>query len=471
MDNFKHLPEPFRIRVIEPVKRTTREHREQAIAASGMNPFLLDSEDVFIDLLTDSGTGAVTQNMQAAMMRGDEAYSGSRSYYALVDAVKQIFGYQYTIPTHQGRGAEQIYIPVLIKKREQEKGLDRNKMVAFSNYFFDTTQGHSQINGCTIRNVYIEEAFDTAARHDFKGNFDIDKLEQSIREVGANNVPYIVATITCNSAGGQPVSIANLKAMYAIAQKYDIPVVKDSARFAENAYFIQQREAEYRDWSIEAITRETYKFADMLAMSAKKDAMVPMGGLLCFKDERFFDVYTECRTLCVVQEGFPTYGGLEGGAMERLAVGLHDGMNQDWLAYRITQVQYLVDGLEAIGITCQQAGGHAAFVDAGKLLPHIPAEQFPAQALACELYKVAGIRAVEIGSFLLGRDPKTGKQLPCPAELLRLTIPRATYTQTHMDFIIEAFQQIKLSAKNIKGLEIIYEPKVLRHFTAKLKEV
>ncbi|AOP42308.2 tryptophanase [Edwardsiella piscicida] len=471
MDNFKHLPEPFRIRVIEPVKRTTREHREQAIAASGMNPFLLDSEDVFIDLLTDSGTGAVTQNMQAAMMRGDEAYSGDRSYYALVDAVKQIFGYQYTIPTHQGRGAEQIYIPVLIKKREQEKGLDRNKMVAFSNYFFDTTQGHSQINGCTIRNVYIEEAFDTAARHDFKGNFDIDKLEQSIREVGANNVPYIVATITCNSAGGQPVSIANLKAMYAIAQKYDIPVVMDSARFAENAYFIQQREAEYRDWSIEAITRETYKFADMLAMSAKKDAMVPMGGLLCFKDERFFDVYTECRTLCVVQEGFPTYGGLEGGAMERLAVGLHDGMNQDWLAYRITQVQYLVDGLEAIGITCQQAGGHAAFVDAGKLLPHIPAEQFPAQALACELYKVAGIRAVEIGSFLLGRDPKTGKQLPCPAELLRLTIPRATYTQTHMDFIIEAFQQIKLSAKNIKGLEFIYEPKVLRHFTAKLKEV
>ncbi|WHP81085.1 tryptophanase [Edwardsiella anguillarum] len=471
MDNFKHLPEPFRIRVIEPVKRTTREHREQAIAASGMNPFLLDSEDVFIDLLTDSGTGAITQNMQAAMMRGDEAYSGSRSYYALVDAVKQIFGYQYTIPTHQGRGAEQIYIPVLIKKREQEKGLDRNKMVAFSNYFFDTTQGHSQINGCTIRNVYIEEAFDTAARHDFKGNFDIDKLEQGIREVGANNVPYIVATITCNSAGGQPVSIANLKAMYAVAQKYEIPVVMDSARFAENAYFVQQREAEYRDWSIDAITRETYKFADMLAMSAKKDAMVPMGGLLCFKDERFFDVYTECRTLCVVQEGFPTYGGLEGGAMERLAVGLHDGMNQDWLAYRITQVQYLVDGLEAIGITCQQAGGHAAFVDAGKLLPHIPAEQFPAQALACELYKVAGIRAVEIGSFLLGRDPKTGQQLPCPAELLRLTIPRATYTQTHMDFIIEAFQQIKQSAKNIKGLEFIYEPKVLRHFTAKLKEV
>lgn len=334
MENFKHLPEPFRIRVIEPVKRTTRAYREEAIIKSGMNPFLLDSEDVFIDLLTDSGTGAVTQSMQAAMMRGDEAYSGSRSYYALAESVKNIFGYQYTIPTHQGRGAEQIYIPVLIKKREQEKGLDRSKMVAFSNYFFDTTQGHSQINGCTVRNVYIKEAFDTGVRYDFKGNFDLEGLERGIEEVGPNNVPYIVATITSNSAGGQPVSLANLKAMYSIAKKYDIPVVMDSARFAENAYFIKQREAEYKDWTIEQITRETYKYADMLAMSAKKDAMVPMGGLLCMKDDSFFDVYTECRTLCVVQEGFPTYGGLEGGAMERLAVGLYDGMNLDWLAYR-----------------------------------------------------------------------------------------------------------------------------------------
>ena len=471
MQNFKHLPEPFRIRVIEPVKRTTREYREQAILKAGMNPFLLDSEDIFIDLLTDSGTGAVTQDMQAAMLRGDEAYSGSRSYHALANAVKEIFGYQYTIPTHQGRGAEQIYIPVLIRKREQEKGLDRSKMVVISNYFFDTTQGHSQINGCTVKNTYTKEAFDTAVRGDFKGNFDLEKLEQTILEAGPNNVPYIVCTITCNSAGGQPVSIANMKGMYEIAQKYDIPVVMDSARFAENAYFIQQREEAYKDWTIEQITYESYKYADMLAMSAKKDAMVPMGGLLCFKDESFFDVYTECRTLCVVQEGFPTYGGLEGGAMERLAVGLKDGMRQDWLAYRINQVQYLVDGLEAIGVVCQQAGGHAAFVDAGKLLPHIPAEQFPAQALACELYKVAGIRAVEIGSFLLGRDPKTGKQLPCPAELLRLTIPRATYTQTHMDFIIEAFQKVKENIHNIKGLTFSYEPKVLRHFTALLKEV
>lgn len=265
-----------------------------------MNPFLLDSEDIFIDLLTDSGTGAVTQDMQAAMLRGDEAYSGSRSYYALANAVKEIFGYEYTIP-------------VLIKKREQEKGLDRSKMVVFSNYFFDTTQGHSQINGATVRNTYIKEAFDTGVEHDFKGNFDLEKLEKGILEVGPNNVPYIVCTITCNSAGGQPVSLANMKAMYEIARKYDIPVIMDSARFAENAYFIQQREPAYKDWTIEQITYETYKYADALAMSAKKDAIVPMGGLLCFKDSGMEDVYNECRTICVVQEGFPTYGGLEGG--------------------------------------------------------------------------------------------------------------------------------------------------------------
>ena len=471
MENFKHLPEPFRIRVIEPVKRTTRAYREEAIVRAGMNPFLLDSEDVFIDLLTDSGTGAITQDMQAAMLRGDEAYSGSRSYYALQQAVQEIFGYSLTIPTHQGRGAEQIYIPVLIKKREQEKGLDRKKMVALSNYFFDTTQGHTQINCCVAKNVYTREAFDTSVTADFKGNFDLVKLEEAILEAGPANVPYIVSTITCNSAGGQPVSIANLKAVYEIARKYDIPVIMDSARFAENAYFIQQREPGYANWTIEEITRESYKYADGLAMSAKKDAMVQMGGLLCFKDDSMLDVYTECRTLCVVQEGFPTYGGLEGGAMERLAVGLRDGMRQDWLAYRIGQVQYLVDGLEAIGVVCQQAGGHAAFVDAGKLLPHIPADQFPAHALACELYKVAGIRAVEIGSLLLGRDPATGKQHPCPAELLRLTIPRATYTQTHMDCVIEAFGEGKKNAHRVKGLDFIYEPAVLRHFTARLKEV
>jgi tryptophanase len=471
MEKFKHLPEPFRIRVVEPIKMTTREYREQALVEAGMNPFLLDSNDVFIDLLTDSGTGSITQSMQAAMLMGDEAYSGSRSYYKLANAVKNIFGYELTIPTHQGRGAEQIYIPVLINKCEREKGLDRSKMVALSNHFFDTTQGHTQLNSCIAKNVYVKEAFDTELNADFKGNFDLVKLEDAILKIGSNNIPYIVSTITCNSSGGQPVSLANLKAVYEIAKKYDILVVMDSARYAENAYFIQQRETPYKDWSIEQITRESYKYADILAMSAKKDAMVQMGGLLCFKDESLKDIYLECRNLCVIQEGFPTYGGLEGGAMERLAVGLYDGMRQDWLKYRINQVKYLVDGLEAIGIVCQQAGGHAAFIDAVKLLPHILAEQFPAHALACNLYAIAGIRAVEIGSLLLGRDPKTGKQNPSPAELLRLTIPRATYTQTHMDFIIEAFQKLKTNTQQIRGLKFTYEPAILRHFNARFEEV
>jgi tryptophanase len=339
MQDFKHQPEPFRIRVIEPVKRTSREYRQSAIAKAGHNPFLLNSEDVFIDLLTDSGTGAVTQDMQAAMLKGDEAYSGSRSYHSLAKAVEDIFGYKYTIPTHQGRGAEQIYIPVLIKKREQEFGLDRSKMVALSNYFFDTTQGHTQVNCCVAKNVYVDDAFNTAVNADFKGNFDLTKLENAILEAGPKNVPYIVSTITSNSSGGQPVSLANLKSVYEIAQKYQIPVVMDSARYAENAYFIQQREPGYESWSIKEITHESYKYADLLAMSAKKDAMVQMGGLLCFKDDSLFESYTECRTLCVVQEGFPTYGGLEGGAMERLAVGLYEGMRQEWLYYRISQVQ------------------------------------------------------------------------------------------------------------------------------------
>lgn len=282
-------------------------------------------------------------------------------------------------------------------------------MVAFFNYFFDITQGYSQINGCIVRNVYIKEVFDTGVRYDFKGNFDFEGLERGIEEVGSNNVSYIVVIIISNFVGGQSVLLVNLKAMYSIAKKYDISVVMDFARFVENVYFIKQREVEYKDWIIEQIIREIYKYVDMLAMFVKKDAMVSMGGLLCMKDDSFFDVYIECRIFCVVQEGFSIYGGLEGGAMERLAVGLYDGMNFDWLVYRIAQVQYLVDGLEEIGVVCQQAGGYAVFVDVGKLLSYISVDQFSVQALVCELYKVVGIRAVEIGFFLLGRDSKIGK--------------------------------------------------------------
>jgi len=466
-----YLAEPYRIRVVEPVKKTTRCEREANIERVGFNPFLLESSEVFIDLLTDSGTGAVTQNMQAAMLKGDESYSGSRSYYTLSAAVKDIFDYAHTIPTHQGRGAEQLYVPALINKREREKGLERAKMAAISNYFFDTTQGHTQINGCRIINVPTEIAFETKIHDNFKGNFDIGKLLSVIELVGAKNIPYIVSTITCNSAGGQPVSMANLKEVYEIAKRFDIPVVMDCARFAENAYFIKQREVGFQDWSIEAITKEMFKYADLLSMSAKKDAMVPIGGLLSFKDGSLSDVFQECRTLCVLQEGFPTYGGLEGGAMERLAVGLYEAMREEWLESRIQQIDYLVSGLEAIGVNCQQAGGHAAFINAGELVPHISPEHFPAHALACELYVIAGIRGAEIGSLLQGRDPKTGKQLPCPAELLRLAIPRATYTQAHLDYVINAFKELKLNAHKIQGLTFTYEPTALRHFNAEFTPV
>lgn len=345
-----YLPEPYKIRVVEPLKRTNREERENALIEAGYNPFLLNSDKVFVDLLTDSGTGAITQEMQAAMLKGDEAYSGSRSYRTLSKTVQDIFGYQFTIPTHQGRGAEQLYVPTLINKRERDKGLERDKMVAISNYFFDTTQGHAQYNGCRIQNVPSPNAFNTEVKGDFKGNFDLNWLIKTIEKVGAKNVPYIVSTITCNSAGGQPVSIENLKAVYEIAQSYDIPVVMDCARFAENAYFVKQREVGYTTWTIQEITHEAFKYADLFSMSAKKDALVPMGGLLSFKDDRYLDVQLECKTLCVLLEGFPTYGGLEGGAMERLAVGLYDGMDYDWLASRVQQIEYLVNGLEFNGI-------------------------------------------------------------------------------------------------------------------------
>ena len=446
--------------MVEPIRKSTREEREQWIKEAHYNVFQLKSEQVYIDLITDSGTGAMSDRQWAGMMLGDESYAGATSFFKLKEMITKLTGFEYIIPTHQGRAAENVLFSYLVHEGDIVPG----------NSHFDTTKGHIEGRHATALDCTIDAAKHTQLEIPFKGNVDPDKLQKALTEY-AERIPFIIVTITNNTAGGQPVSMQNLHEVRAIADKYGKPVLFDSARFAENAYFIKQREAEYKDWTIEQITRETYKYADMLAMSAKKDAMVPMGGLLCMKDDSFFDVYTECRTLCVVQEGFPTYGGLEGGAMERLAVGLYDGMNLNWLAYRIAQVQYLVDGLEEIGVVCQQAGGHAAFVDAGKLLPHIPADQFPAQALACELYKVAGIRAVEIGSFLLGRDPKTGKQLPCPAELLRLTIPRATYTQTHMDFIIEAFKHVKENAANIKGLTFTYEPKVLRHFTAKLKEV
>lgn len=456
----KYYAEPFKIKVVEPIKILNAEERLRNIEEANYNLFSLDSEDVYIDLLSDSGTGAMSTAQWAGMMVGDEAYSGSRNYKRLISTAQDIFGYKYIQPVHQGRAAEKVVLPIFLRPGKY----------AISNMHFDTTRAHVELAGARAIDCVVPEALDTETYYPFKGNMDTDRLKKLIEKYGAENIGLIIMTITNNSAGGQPVSMANLRETSKIAKEYNIPLLIDAARFAENSYFIKTREEGYKDKSIREIALETFSYGDVFTMSSKKDAIVNMGGLIGVKEDE--GLFQEIKARTIPLEGFISYGGLAGRDLEALAIGLEEGIDYNYLKYRIGQMEYLAARLDEAGIPYQSpVGGHAVFVDAKKLLPHIPYYEFPGQALAVELYKEAGIRACDIGSFMIGNDPDTGEQIESEFEFTRLAIPRRVYTQSHLDVIAEALISIKERADSIKGYKIVWEPEILRHFTAKLAPI
>ncbi|MDE6139896.1 MAG: tryptophanase [Alistipes sp.] len=450
--------ESFRIKMVEPIRKSTREERERWIREAHYNLFNLKSDEVFIDLLTDSGTGAMSDRQWAALMQGDESYAGARSYYNMKNAIRDILGFDFFLPTHQGRAAENVLYSTIINEGDVLPG----------NSHFDTTKGHIEFRKAHAIDCTIDEAADTQLEIPFKGNLDPVKLEKVLNEYPVERIPAVVLTVTNNTAGGQPVSMANIREVSAVCRRHGVRLQIDSARFAENAYFIKTREEGYADKSIKEIVREMFSYADIMTMSSKKDAIVNMGGFVAFRDE---DLWRRCQMYCIMNEGFITYGGMSGRDMNALAVGLDEGTEFDYLQTRVRQVEYLGAKLDEYGIPYQRpAGGHAIFIDAKKVLTHVPKEEFIAQTLAIELYLEAGIRGVEIGSILADRDPETRENRYPALELLRLAIPRRTYTNNHMDVIAAALKNVYDRREQItRGYRITREFPIMRHFTVELE--
>ncbi|MFH1844768.1 MAG: tryptophanase [bacterium] len=453
----KTIIEPFKIKSIEPITFTTRSEREQKIQAAGYNPFLLKAEDVIIDLLTDSGTSAMSSEGWAGIMRGDESYAGARSWYRFESVIKDIFGFKHVIPTHQGRAAERILFGVMVQPG----------MTVPNNTHFDTTRANIEyLRGKAIDLPCIESR-DPELVAPFKGNVDLEALENLIKQTGPEQIPLIMLTITNNSAGGQPVSMANIRATSELAHRYGLPFYIDACRFAENAYFIKLREEGYADKPVKEIVQELFSYADGCTMSAKKDAFANIGGFLCTNDD---DLARDERNLLILTEGYSTYGGLAGRDLEAVAVGLQEVLDHDYLQYRLRVTEYMVEALIAQGIpVLRPAGGHAVYLDARRFLSHLDPLRYPGWVLAVELYIEAGIRSVEIGTVMFGADSETGEERPAKMDLVRLAIPRRAYTQSHMDYVIEAIGQVFKRRESIRGMRIVESPPFLRHFTARFE--
>jgi len=453
----KTIIEPFKIKSVEPIRFTTQEERKKIIEDAGYNPFLIHADDVLIDLLTDSGTSAMSSDQWAGIMRGDESYAGAKSFYAFEAAVKKITGDEFIIPTHQGRAAEKIIFSILGGP---------GKHFA-SNTFFDTTRANVEFSGSEAHDLLCEIGKHPEERAPFKGDMDIEALEGFIQKYGKENIPLVVLTVTNNSGGGQPVSMKNIREVKEVCKKYGIPLFLDACRFAENAYFIKLREEGYANKSVLEIVQEMFSYADGSTMSAKKDALVNIGGWLSLNDE---DLAMKCRNLLIVTEGFTTYGGLAGRDLEAIAQGLEEVVDEHYLQYRIRSTEYLGEKLLNAGVPIiEPPGGHAIYIDAKRFLLHIKPEEYPGQSIVCELYVEGGVRAVEIGSVMFGKYDENGKLIPSMMELVRLAIPRRVYTQSHVDYVVEVVIEVFKNREKLKGYKIIYEAPMLRHFTAKFK--